>query len=110
MPETLTDSHHRLPVFPNLGKNSVSDDESFWGPQEEIWKAPGNLDRRDLHLADWDNDGDCDIIWVNPENGNIRVWVNSYPTTKTWVNAFAEIAAPVLTCGEKRGIGIHDCE
>lgn len=75
-----------------------------------MWTPPSDLDRRDLHLADWNNDGACDIIWVNPDNGNVRVWVNSYPNTKTWVNAFAEISPPTLTCGEKHGLGIDDRE
>lgn len=97
-------------VFPNLGKTWVEGDESFWGPQADIWTPPVDLDRRDIHLADWDADGDCDIIWVNPENGNVRVWVNSYNTTQTWEDAFAEMEAPTLTCGEKRGIGIDDRE
>jgi hypothetical protein len=68
------------------------------------------MDRRDLHLTDWDGDGDCDIVWVNPENGNVRVFINDYPTKKTWDGAFREIQAPQLSCSEKRGLGIHDCK
>lgn len=77
-----------------------------------MWTPPKDLDRRDLHLANWDGDGDCDIIWANPENGNVRVWINDYPTKGTWTGVFCEIPTAVLplACSEKRGIGIHDCE
>lgn len=96
-------------LYPNAGKKAIVGDESFWGPVvDPIWTPPGNMDRRDLHLEDWDNDGDCDIIWVNPDNGNIRVWINDYPTKQTWNGAWREIATPTLSCDQKRGIGIQD--
>ena len=98
-------------MFPNLGKKSTVGGGSFWGPQtDDIWTPPDKLDRRDLHLVDWDNSGVCDIVWVDPSSGNVRVWVNDYPTTKSWDTAFHEVAAPELACAEKPGIGIHDCE
>ncbi len=59
---------------------------------------------------DWDGDGVCDIIWSNPTNGNLRVWINDYVKKKTWAGAFREITPPVLTCDQKRGIGFDDCE
>ncbi|SPN96486.1 uncharacterized protein DNG_00014 [Cephalotrichum gorgonifer] len=102
-------SDGRMHLFPNAGKTQLSGGESFWGGSPgEIWNPGENLDRRDLHLADWDDDGDCDIIYVNPDNGNIRVWINDYPTKNTWDGAFREISAPKLSCNERRGIGIHD--
>lgn len=73
-----------------------------------MWTPPNNMDRRDLHLQDWDGDGVCDIIWADPENGNVRVWINEYPNKGSWDDAFHEISAPELSCDEKRGIGIHD--
>ena len=106
VPASLT----RTQVFPNLGKKSVQGSESFWGPQTDIWTPASELDRRDLHLVDWDNSGVCDIVWVDPSSGNVRVWANEYPTTKSWDTAFHEVAAPELACAEKPGTGIHDCE
>ena len=97
-------------VFPNAGKKFLEGSESFWGPETVIWTPPSNMDRRDLHLADWDGDGDCDIIYVNPNGGNVRVWINDYPEKNSWNGAFREIDSPGLSCSEKRGIGIHDCE
>ena len=71
-----------MTVYPNLGKKSMNNDEgSFWGPSAEIWSSQKligrQLDRRDLHLVDWDNDGACDIVWTDPDNNNrVSVWLN----------------------------------
>ncbi|KAK4198547.1 hypothetical protein QBC40DRAFT_308196 [Triangularia verruculosa] len=47
----------RMTVWPNLGKKSVSgDNDVFWGTPKELWNPPRNLDRRDLHLVDWNDD------------------------------------------------------
>lgn len=57
-------------AYPNLGKKGVVGDEVFWGAPQEIFNPSAligkNLDRRDLHLVDWDSDGVCDIVWVDP--------------------------------------------
>lgn len=58
-----------MTVWPNLGKKSVSGDEVFWNSPKDLWDSATflngrQLDRRDLHLADWNNDGACDIVWT----------------------------------------------
>ncbi|KAJ4307500.1 hypothetical protein N0V84_012689, partial [Fusarium piperis] len=74
----------KITVWPNLEKKSVrGDDDYFWGPPKELWTSGRNLDRRDLHLVDWNNDGACDIAWVDTNNNN-RVWLNNYKTTGTF--------------------------
>lgn len=75
-----------------------------------MWEPPEELDRRDLHLKDWDGDGVDDIIWVDPKNGNVRVWINEYRDKQSWDDAFHEIDPPKLECEHTRGIGIHDCK
>lgn len=97
-------------VYPNAGKDPYNDDESFWDAKVDMWTPPEDMDRKDLHLADWDGDGACDIIWVNPEKGNVRVFINDYPTKQSWDGAFREISAPDLSCDSKQGIGFHDCK
>ncbi|KAK4155613.1 hypothetical protein C8A00DRAFT_31562 [Chaetomidium leptoderma] len=93
----------------NAGKTYIAQGESYWSKSPGyIWTPPSDMDRRDLHLTDWDGDGDCDIVWVNPDNGNLRIWINGYPTKRSWDGAFREISASAVTCDQKRGIGIHD--
>ena len=40
--------------------------------------TPSGNYRRDLQLKDLDEDDTCDILWVNPSNGNVRVRINEY--------------------------------
>lgn len=100
-----------MTVWPNLGKKSVTgDNDFFWGSPKDLWSPGRDLDRRDIHLVDWNNDGACDIAWVDPSNNNrVSVWLNNYKTTgsfATWT--YLANPAPVLNCPEKRGVGIHD--
>ncbi|ETS78505.1 hypothetical protein PFICI_10567 [Pestalotiopsis fici W106-1] len=109
---TLSTGNMRL--YPNNGLKQIIGDESFWGPVEnDIWDPVTligkNLDRRDLHLVDWDGDGACDIVWVDPDNNNhVSLWINKYPTTSTWTWDYHADPAPALTCAQSRGLGIHD--
>ena len=100
----------RMTVWPNLGKKSVSGgNDVFWGTPKELWRPPRDLDRRDLHLVDWDNDGACDIAWVDPDNNNrVSVWLNNYKTAGVFSWTYLADPAPALSCREKRGVGIHD--
>ncbi|KAK7414551.1 hypothetical protein QQX98_006578 [Neonectria punicea] len=104
-------------VYPNRGVTHIAGDESFWEVVEQMWEPTAyvgkSLDRRDLHLADWDGDGACDIIWVNPDNGNRpSVWLNKYPITGRWTwDYYADpptARAANVNCAQKRGLGIHD--
>jgi len=100
-------------LYSNLGKTFVTEAESFWNPVGIIWTPPTNLDRRDLHLVDWDGDGDCDIVWVNPDSSNVvSVWINNYPKTQDWSTAWTALGVQdsSINCPEQKGLGIHDCE
>ncbi|OBT56778.1 hypothetical protein VE04_04842 [Pseudogymnoascus sp. 24MN13] len=104
----------QMTIHPNAGLSEVGDGQSFWGPEATMFDpavhAGGrNLDRRDLHLADWDGDGFCDIIWTNPdENNQVEVWRNLYGETHAWNWSYLGNPATELSCVEKRGLGIHD--
>ncbi|OBT72676.1 hypothetical protein VF21_08567 [Pseudogymnoascus sp. 05NY08] len=104
----------QITIYPNAGLSEVGDGQSFWGPETimfdpEIHAGGRNLDRRDLHLADWDGDGFCDIIWTNPnENNQVEVWRNRYGETQAWNWSYLGNPATELSCVEKRGLGIHD--
>lgn len=97
-------------LYPNKGLQHLDKGESFWGPVEDpIWVPPRNLDRRDLHLVDWDGDGLCDIVWVDPDNDNrVQLWRNRYKETGKWDWAYNANPAPALHCKESRGLGLHD--
>ncbi|CAG8097452.1 unnamed protein product [Penicillium olsonii] len=102
-------------VYENQGKTLVQDDgPDFWGKnyvmfdpnQQSIGK---NLDRRDLHLADWDGDGACDIIWTDPDNENRpKLWRNRIKETGNFDWEYVSNPAPDLHCSEKRGLGLFD--
>ncbi|KAL4898828.1 hypothetical protein BDW74DRAFT_184352 [Aspergillus multicolor] len=63
-------------IYPNKGLTNITDSgESYWDANYTIFNPSllsiaRDLDRRDLHLADWDGDGACDIIWTDPDNTN----------------------------------------
>ncbi len=92
----------------------------YWSWNYVFWTASDYLgreiDRRDLHLADWDGDGLCDIIYVNPDTGYMDgLWLNKYRTTRdlttsaNWVRV--NNAGPRggnAPCPERRGVGIYD--
>lgn len=104
-------SNGKMELFINRGKKAISDNdaEGFWDwSPGVIWTPPSAMHRLDLHLADWDGDGACDIIYVNPETNALRVFINNYPKSNKW--EFSETSAPSPGCGEKRGVGINDCK
>lgn len=88
----------------------------YWGPHYQIWSPDGRydhaIDRRDLHLADWNGDGLCDIIYVYPDTGEMDVWLNQYKNggdiTKWTLQANAGPSGDTKPCPEKRGVGYFD--
>ncbi|KAF5020271.1 hypothetical protein F66182_7705 [Fusarium sp. NRRL 66182] len=103
-------SKGEMDLYPNAGKDFITDKDSYWGPmQKAFFKPPRDLDRRDIHLTDWDGDGKCDIVWVDPSNENrVSVWRNNYTPGGGFNWQYLANPAPELYCPEKRGIGFHD--
>ena len=101
----------KMDLFVNKGQNHVDAGVSFWDDIGTIWTPPGGrvLDRRDLHLADYDGDGTCDIIYADPASGKIEVWINQFAKLKRWEWNYLANPASSVRCSEKRGLGIHDC-
>ncbi|KAI1841397.1 hypothetical protein JX266_012408 [Neoarthrinium moseri] len=100
----------KMLMYPSRGVGRIAPGESWWGPViDPIWTPPFNIDRRDLHLTDWDGDGACDIVWADSNNGNrVQVWRNKYKDTGRWEWDHYSNPAPELACSQKRGLGIHD--
>lgn len=106
-------------IYENLGGTCPSS-PPYWGPNYQFWSATSYLghqvDRRDLHLADWDGDGLCDIIYVNPSTGYIDgLWLNKFATTgnlRTQANwqrvTNAGPRGGQRPCTERRGMAIYD--
>lgn len=110
-----TYSSGEMLLYANLGKTYVTEEESFWNPVGTIWTPPYKMDRRDIHLVDWDGDGDCDIVYVDPDRNNaMTVFINNYPKTQDWSTAWTLLNTPIedrfVYCNERRGLGIHDCK
>ena len=102
-----------MEIYKNRVKENFDEDdkEGFWEPGGTIWTPPREMHRKDLHLADWDGDGDCDIIYVDPDRDNaVEVWLNNFPEKGKWDWTRVDNPAPGVTCKEKRGIGASDRE
>lgn len=101
-----------MEMWASRGKKTVTDNDAdgWWNYQGTIWTPPKEMHRKDLHLQDWDGDGDCDIIWNDPDNNNaVQVWLNNYPDSGNWDWTHLESPAAGVSCAEKRGLGINDC-
>jgi len=63
-----TYNNGKMLLYPNKGLNRrTRAGESFWAAEETIFDPSAligrPLARRDLHLADFNGDGACDVIW-----------------------------------------------
>ncbi|KAF5007862.1 hypothetical protein FDECE_5777 [Fusarium decemcellulare] len=105
-------------AWKNWSRKVLLGGNRFWHDEERnIW-VPGDYgkrihDRRNIHLADWDGDGTCDIILVDPsqEYKVIDVWLNERPYKEGWNwNHQANPASSqnVRCKNQKNGLGIHD--
>ncbi|KAJ5352116.1 hypothetical protein N7452_001090 [Penicillium brevicompactum] len=108
-------SKGKMRVYENRGETTVKDDgPSFWGNNYIMFdptkqSIAKELDRRDLHLIDWDGDGACDIVWTDPDNDNrVKLWRNRIKETKSLDWEYVSNPAPDLHCAEKRGLGLFD--
>ena len=101
-------------LYPNAGLKTLTGTQEFWGPVvDNFWAPQGyvgrDLDRRDLHLADWDGDGLCDIVWTDPDNDNhVSVWINGHAAKGEWDWTYIADPASQLTCAQARGKAVRD--
>jgi hypothetical protein len=65
------------------------------------------LDRRALHIGDWDGDGKADILGVTDRNtGQLRVWSNRWDGKEFgWT---AQDIAGSAFCNQGWGVGYSD--
>ncbi|OTA98047.1 carbohydrate esterase family 3 protein [Hypoxylon sp. CI-4A] len=108
-----TYSFGKMILFRNGGTDYITSGTSYWtqpqldlfNPQDIVGK---DLDRRDLHLIDFDGDGKADIVWVDPDNNNhVSVFINKYDgSTFSW--EYQSDPAPALSCSQTKGTGLND--
>ncbi|KAI8222584.1 Multidomain esterase [Colletotrichum sp. SAR 10_96] len=104
-------SKGEMDLFENAGKDFIANGESYWKQpgQKAFFKPPRDLDRRDIHLTDFDGDGRCDIIHVDHNNGNrVEMWKNNHTPGGGFNWQYIANPAPALNCPEKRGVGFRD--
>ncbi|KAK4565366.1 hypothetical protein LTR86_003983 [Recurvomyces mirabilis] len=63
--------------------------------------------RQDIHLADFDGDGKCDILVVNKQGGQTAAYINQYANGKFTFNNIG-IVTGSATCTEGYGADKHD--
>ncbi|KFX87170.1 hypothetical protein V490_08483 [Pseudogymnoascus sp. VKM F-3557] len=68
-------------VFPNLGKTLINSGE--WNPSAPVWGGAiraleTGMDRRALHIGDWNGDGYADIIGVERRTGKLTIWLTKW--------------------------------
>ncbi|KAI9371767.1 SGNH hydrolase-type esterase domain-containing protein [Aspergillus egyptiacus] len=104
-------------IYPNkgLGDAFSADGPSYWGPNYVIFDPAHmssinrDLDRRDLHLIDWDGDGACDIVWTDPDDMNRpHLFRNRIKEDGDFNWEYMPTEGETLHCPEKRGLGFFD--
>ena len=97
-----------MEMWRSRGRKSITNDDpdGWWEYKGYIWEPPEDTPRRDLHLADMDGDGLCDIVHVNPDSGSVKIYKN---TLKDGKPTFKEVTSPSsLRCDYKKGLGFRD--
>jgi hypothetical protein len=83
----------------------------YWGANSVMFDTERDgveYNRKDLHLVDWDGDGACDIVYVEPSGGTVSVWINNIITTGDFNWEYNSNPASALSCAETRGVGLFD--
>ncbi len=95
-------------VFPNQNtKQDTSRDitRGIWGAS--IRALETGMDRRALHIGDWDGDGRDDIIGVDKATGSLTVWKSNWVSGTDF--AFTRSSIPNSDkCKQGWGVGYFD--
>jgi len=79
----------------------------FWDPHEFVVDV--KMPRKHVHFADWNGDGKCDVLTVDQNSGEVRVWINTYNgvgNVPTFAAPVVAVAAPA--CNQRDGVGLYD--
>ncbi|PVH79243.1 carbohydrate esterase family 3 protein [Cadophora sp. DSE1049] len=92
----------------STGEITLYGNEGNWG----YWRQWGviynaNRARREIHIADYDGDGKCDILLVDKGSGATIVIKNNFANDKfSWTNL--GVVTESASCGEGYGYDRHD--
>ncbi|KAI1129345.1 carbohydrate esterase family 3 protein [Nemania abortiva] len=90
-------------IFPNVNTPPDTSKYPNWGVAQVALRT--GLDRKALHLGDWNNDGKADIIGVDKKTGAITIWLTSY---SNGVFSFNRMTSDISYCSEGWGVGLFD--
>jgi hypothetical protein len=79
----------------------------LWGHDLKITlTVPGP--RVGIHLADWNNDGKCDVLVQSKATGVLTLYQNNYSPGATTITFGAPVTVTPATCDQGWGVGIFD--
>ncbi|KAK4903718.1 Glucan endo-1,3-alpha-glucosidase agn1 [Elasticomyces elasticus] len=99
-----------MTFWPNDNTNGHLSKPWVWGSSYFVLNINtdgGTRDRRNVHLADWNGDGMCDVIYHDASNGQAEWWKNTY-TPKGGVGFEYEGWIDNAVCDSGTGVGLFD--
>ncbi|ETN41282.1 uncharacterized protein HMPREF1541_03217 [Cyphellophora europaea CBS 101466] len=85
-------------------------DPPNWG-QHPVPVYSFNRDRKGLHLADWNGDGKCDVLYVDRFSGAVEWWENTFNSNNGRTPTFefrGNVQGISRLCREGWGVGLFD--
>lgn len=97
-------------LWPNVNTAGHLSQPWHWGTYYQVLNINadgGHPDRRSVHLADWNGDGYCDVIYYVLISYEIEWWQNLYDKGKKSVS-FSFAGKIDAMCTEGIGVGMFD--
>ncbi|KAI8951129.1 hypothetical protein F4801DRAFT_546511 [Xylaria longipes] len=92
----------KVVIFPNVNTPPDTTGYPNWGVAQTLETG---LDRKALHIGDWNNDGKADIIGVDKHTGSLTVWLTTYSNGDF---SFSKVTSTNSYCAESWGVGLFD--
>jgi hypothetical protein len=95
----------RITIFKNV---NTPPETNYAGWEDKGIVLETGLDRKSIHLADWNGDGKCDIIAVTKATGALDVWYTSYNWASGTFSFGPKTRVVASACTEGWGVGPFD--
>ncbi|KAK5637685.1 hypothetical protein RRF57_013400 [Xylaria bambusicola] len=92
----------KVVIFPNVNTPPDTTGYPNWGVAQTLETG---MNRKALHVGDWNNDGKADIIGVDRETGSLTVWLTRY---SGGTFSFDKRTSSKSFCREGWGVGLFD--